>query len=469
MSYNSLEYLLFIIVVFSLYWTAGFNRTVQNVLLSVAGAIFLGWCDWRMAMPVMILGTLSFVSAIGIEKNKTNETLRKSLMWLTIFVGFGALIYFKYCGFFVDSIGKALCAVGVDVKIAPIHIIIPLGISFYTFQLVGYVIDIYCMRYKATYDIPAFAAFVFFFPKLLAGPIERASNLLEQFLKPRRFDYPLAVDGCRQILWGLFKKLVIADNCVTLVGNVFNGSTPPTGIAVAVGAFVYTIQIYCDFSGYSDIAIGCGKLFGIRCMVNFRFPYFAHNISDFWRRWHISLTTWFRDYLYIPLGGSRTTNAKHIRNIFIVFLASGLWHGSNWTFVGWGLYHALLFLPLLLSAKLNANRQVLPKFIGGGLTFVFVSLGWTIFIAPDIGTWRSWMECLFSLQGSKSLYGLCIRSVPWVFIALGLAFEWFNRNREHGLAGVPSNTFVRRLIYVSIVMAVVFFRGSAGSFIYAQF
>lgn len=366
MSFNSLEYIVLVVIAFALYWAFARMPKAQNIVLAVSGIAFIGWVDWRMAVPVIVLGLLTYIAAILLDNQSLHRFTKRIMIWSTTSVCIGALAYYKYCNFFINSFASVLHALGLHVHFNTINIILPLGISFYTFQTLGYVVDVYTGRHRATRDIISYMAFVLFFPKLLAGPIERASNLLDQLILPRRFDYGIAVDGCRQILWGLFKKLVIADNCGYLVNNVFNGQTPPTGVAVAVGALVYTIQIYCDFSGYSDIAIGCGKLFGIRCMVNFRFPYFAHNISEFWRRWHISLTTWFRDYLYIPLGGSRTSTGKHIRNIFIVFLASGLWHGANWTFVVWGLYHAILFMPLLLIAKLRpstGNQQFLP---GGG-------------------------------------------------------------------------------------------------------
>ena len=280
-----------------------------------------------------------------------------------------------------------------------------MGISFYTFQALSYSIDVYRGKIEPTKDIVAFFAFISFFPQLVAGPIERATNLLPQFLKKREFNYDTAVDGMRQILWGLFKKIVVADNCAVFVDQVFSTYTYQSGSSLLLGAIFFTFQIYGDFSGYSDIAIGTAKLFGIKLMRNFNVPYFSRDIAEFWRRWHISLTTWFRDYVYIPLGGSRVSKAKVIRNTFIIFLVSGFWHGANWTFIAWGAYHAILFLPLILTGKNRkytnqiSEGRVLPTFKEAGqmlLTFFLAVIGWIIFRAESIG--QAWEYVCGMLQ-----------------------------------------------------------------------
>ena len=349
MLFNSLEFILFLPIVFLLYWFV-FNRSLklQNLFIVVISYIFYGWWDWRFLILIGFTSFCSFLSGLLIEKYDDQPFKRKLVNTINIVINLFILAIFKYYNFFVGSFSEAF---GVDGDSLLLNVILPVGVSFYTFQALSYSIDVYRRTLKPTHNVINLFAYVSFFPQLVAGPIERATNLLPQFERERKFDYSKAIDGCRQMLWGFFKKIIIADMCAVGVNNIFDSYTQVGGGLLIVGAL---LQIYGDFSGYSDIAIGCSKLFGIDLMRNFNIPYFSRDVAEFWRRWHISLTTWFRDYIYIPLGGSRVSKWLSIRNTFIIFLVSGFWHGANWTFVAWGAYHALLFIPLLL---LNKNRK----------------------------------------------------------------------------------------------------------------
>ena len=487
MLFNSFEFLLFLPIVFLLYWFV-FNRSLkwQNAFVVVASYVFYGWWDWRFLLLIAFTSLCSWASGLLIEKYadvpKSHNILRDSrfYLWANILLNLGILGFFKYFNFFVQSFVDAFAAFGIALQATTLHIILPVGISFYTFQALSYSIDVYRKQLAPTRDAVAFLAYVSFFPQLVAGPIERATNLLPQFQRPRTFDYAQAVDGCRQMLWGFFKKIVIADNCAVYVNQVFDTYQDQSGSTLLLAAIFFTFQIYGDFSGYSDIAIGCAKLFGIQLMRNFNVPYFSRDIAEFWRRWHISLTTWFRDYIYIPLGGSRTTKAKIIRNTFIIFLVSGLWHGANWTFVVWGAYHAMLFMPLILMGKnrrftdtVAANR-ILPTWRESGqmlLTFVLVVIGWIIFRAESI------------TQAWEYLGGMCdssLFSVPWLmnkrfyqplflFIAVMLLMEWVLRNKKHGLQLPAMPRMLNWAVYFVLVVVMLLFGGHAETFIYFQF
>ncbi len=352
------------------------------------------------------------------------------------------LAIFKYYDFFVTEFAQ-LFHISTDGLL--LKVILPVGISFYTFQALSYSIDVYRGKIEPTKDIVAFFAFISFFPQLVAGPIERATNLLPQFLKKREFNYDTAVDGMRQILWGLFKKIVVADNCAVYVDKVFSTYTEQTGSTSLLAAIFFTFQIYGDFSGYSDIAIGTAKLFGIKLMRNFNVPYFSRDIAEFWRRWHISLTTWFRDYVYIPLGGSRVSKAKVVRNTFIIFLLSGFWHGANWTFIAWGAYHAVLFLPLILTGKNRkytnqvAEGRILPTLKETGqmlLTFFLAVFGWIIFRAPGMPTVLHYLQGMCQFGTLRASYRFFTMPEMWptnLFVVIMLVVEWLQRGKEHGL------------------------------------
>ena len=394
-------------------------------------------------------------------------------MWANIVLNLGILALFKYYDFFVVEFAKLFHA-STDGLL--LKVILPVGISFYTFQALSYSIDVYRKKLEPTKDVVEFFAYVSFFPQLVAGPIERATNLLPQFQKRRKFDYTMAVDGIRQMLWGFFKKVVVADNCANYVDSMWNGYEEQGGFNLVMAALLFSIQIYGDFSGYSDIAIGTARLFGIRLMRNFKNPYFSRDIAEFWRRWHVSLTTWFRDYVYIPLGGSRVSKAKVIRNTFVIFLLSGFWHGANWTFLAWGAFHALLFLPLILMGKnrkytdVVATGRWLPKgkeLLQMALTFVLVAIGWILFRSPHITDAWGYFTGIFA---PGFLSGINIPKKAIVFVLVMLMVEWIQRNKEHGLAleGVR-NGVARYACYIGLLVVIFVFGVFNETFIYFQF
>ena len=413
-------------------------------------------------------------------KNEENERVRKTLLWTSIIVNLGFLGVFKYYNFFLDNFIAAFSFFGQDIQPNSLNIILPVGISFYTFQTLSYTIDVYKKKLEPTEDLVAFSAFVCFFPQLVAGPIERATNLLPQFYKKRTFEYDKAVDGMRQILWGLFKKVVIADNCAEYANLIFNNYQDYNGSTLLLGAIFFTFQIYGDFSGYSDIAIGTSRLFGFNLMQNFATPYFSRDIAEFWRRWHISLSTWFRDYLYIPLGGSRGGTWMKVRNTFIIFLVSGFWHGANWTFIVWGGLNALYFLPLLLLKRNRTNLGVvaegrmlpsLRELWQMGTTFLLTVLAWVFFRAENISHATSFLQKVFSITIIKSPYypGIGLTKYTLIFILILVIVEWINRGKSHSLMTLPKNKIVRYSIYYILVISIILNSGSEQQFIYFQF
>ncbi|WP_104734324.1 MBOAT family O-acyltransferase [Hanstruepera ponticola] len=406
MLFNSIDFAIFLPIVFVLYWFVFKNSLkLQNLFIVIASYVFYGWWDWRFLSLIVFSTLVDFFVAQQINKVQ-HDINRKCLLCISLLINLGLLGFFKYYNFFIESWMDAWSLFGVSMQIETLRIILPVGISFYTFQTLSYTIDIYRKKLKPTNDFVQFAAFVSFFPQLVAGPIERAKNLLPQFNKTRVFDSQFAISGFYLIIWGLFKKVVVADNCAFFVNQIFDGSGSFSSMELFLGAVLFAFQIYGDFSGYSDIAIGVARLFGFSLKINFSFPYFSRDIAEFWRRWHISLSTWFRDYLYIPLGGSRGSTWMRVRNVAIVFLISGFWHGANWTFIAWGGIHAMLFLPLLL-AKINRTHLIttrlsllqLPKVI---VTFVLVTLAWVYFRADTITMANSIIENILSFN-SKSI------------------------------------------------------------------
>ena len=468
MLFTSIEFFVFLPIVFALYWLLRRQLRWQNLLVVAASYVFYGWWDWRFLLLIAFTSACSYFSGLIINDRRW----RKTALWGNIIINLAILGLFKYYDFFAAELATLLGCSGDSVML---HLILPVGISFYTFQALSYSIDIYRSKMEPTRDVIAFFAYVSFFPQLVAGPIERATNLLPQFHRQRQFDYAMAVDGIRQMLWGFFKKVVVADNCATFVDDIWGDFAGQSSINMAVAAALFSIQIYCDFSGYSDIAIGCAKLFGIKLMRNFNVPYFSRDIAEFWRRWHISLTTWFRDYVYIPLGGSRVTKWKVVRNTFIIFLVSGLWHGANWTFILWGAFHALLFLPLILMGKnrkytnIVAADRWLPSIKELGqmlLTFVLAALGWILFRSQSIGEAIDFYTSLFT--GGLSGANLPMRTI--VFVAIMLLVEWLQRKREHGLdmSGVRSGV-IRYIFYVCVLALIFVFGVFNETFIYFQF
>jgi D-alanyl-lipoteichoic acid acyltransferase DltB (MBOAT superfamily) len=479
MYFNSLDFAVFLPVVFILYWfITSKNLKLQNALLVVASYVFYGCWDWRFLSLIIFSSLVDYT--IGLQLKKEEEpSKRKLLLWLSILVNLGFLGFFKYYNFFVDNFIEVFTFFGSQIQPNTLDIILPVGISFYTFQTLSYTIDVYRRKLEPTKDIVSFLAFVSFFPQLVAGPIERATNLLPQFYKKRQFHYSQAVDGCRQILWGFFKKVVIADNCAEYANQIFNNSGEYSGSTLLLGALFFTFQIYGDFSGYSDIAIGTSRLFGFDLKQNFAFPYFSRNIAEFWRRWHISLSTWFRDYLYIPLGGSRGGTWMKVRNTFIIFIVSGFWHGANWTFVIWGFLNVLYFLPLLLMNRnriyLNVVAQDsslpnLKEFFSMLITFGLTVLAWVFFRAENL------RHAFLYLQG---VFNASLFSIPtvrptdlMVLVAFFIIVEWMGRRQKFAIENllIKQSKFVKWSFYMLLISLVFIFNSEKEkAFIYFQF
>lgn len=484
MLFNSIEFSIFLPVVFILYWfVTNNNLKLQNTLLIVASYFFYGWWDWRFLSLLIFSSSIDYL--IGVQLSKTEqEKKRKLLLYASLAVNLGFLCFFKYFNFFVESFSDAFTLFGSKLSISRLNIILPVGISFYTFQTLSYSIDVYKRKLEPTKDPISFFAFVSFFPQLVAGPIERATNLLPQFYKKRVFEYHKAIDGCRQILWGLFKKIVIADNCAQYANLIFANYENLNGSTLLLGAIFFTFQIYGDFSGYSDIAIGTSRLFGFNLMQNFNSPYFSRDIGEFWRRWHISLNTWFRDYIYIPLGGSKGPKWQKTKNVFIVFLLSGLWHGANWTFVVWGFLNACYFIPLLLT---NNNRKNSGKIAEGKfapsfkellhmiLTFYLTVLAWVFFRAENIKHAINYLEGMFSYSlfeipkhfGGKGAFETSI------IILIFMIIEWFGRDNAFAIEKIDflKRKWLRFSVYYIILSTILYFSlGTTNKdFIYFQF
>ena len=479
MNFNSTEYIVFLPAVFLLYWFVFKKCRPQNVLVVIASYIFYGSWDWKCLALIFATSLVSYLCGIALGRHDVKERLRPWISGFNILFNLAILAVFKYYNFFGENFTALLNSVGMNAGWVTTDIVLPVGISFYTFQALGYTIDVYRRKIEPTRDFVAFMAFISFFPQLVAGPIERAYNLLPQFLTPRSFNYANAVDGMRLILLGLVKKMLVADNCAGAVDTIFDNWQQLDGGTLLYGAVLFAFQIYGDFSGYSDIARGSGKLLGIELMQNFRYPYFSRDIAEFWRRWHISLNTWFRDYVYIPLGGSRCGKVKIIRNTFVIFLLSGLWHGADWTFICWGAYNALLFIPLLLSGNNRNNMDTVavgrswPSFkelLQMLLTFLAVTVGWVFFRAGSMEQAVGYITRIFT--------GFSITVPPYghkafLFIILLLLAEWIGRHKEHPLEfggrGVMKYRFARVALYFIVFMATLLLAGDKVDFIYFQF
>lgn len=474
MLFNSLDFGYFLPIVLILFWLLRNTLKTQNLLLLIASYVFYGWWDWRFLSLIAISSLLDYTIGLKLHRSENN---RKCWLALSLIVNLGMLGFFKYANFFAQSFADAFTLFGQNIDVNRLNIILPVGISFYTFQTLSYTLDIYKRKLEPTNSIISFLAFVSFFPQLVAGPIERASNLLPQFFKPKKLEYKVVISGLQQMLWGFFKKMVIADNCAIIVDQIFNQATDHNGATLLIGAIFFAFQIYGDFSGYSDIAIGSAKLFGFNLSQNFAFPYFSRDIGEFWRKWHISLSSWFKDYLYIPLGGSRGTKAKTIRNIFIIFLVSGFWHGANWTFLFWGLAHALLFIPLFV---LNKNRTYTDNNHSLSLiniwrmlsTFTLVSLAWILFRAQDINqAFLIYTKIFdFSTWANPIVEGVNLKIIISMLLFL-LAVEWKNKKEMNPLKNSTKIAPLFRWLFYSLIL---FFIGMFSPtqelpFIYFQF
>jgi len=480
MLFNSIDFAVFLPVVFAVYWLFSPWLKVRNLIIIASSYVFYGWWDWRFLSLIVFSTLIDFVvgGKLGREQNPLN---RKLLLVFSIFSNLGLLGFFKYYNFFIENFTRVFTFFGSEISTGSLNIILPVGISFYTFQTLSYTIDIYRRQMKPTDDLIAFAAFVSFFPQLVAGPIERAKRLLPQITSRLYFDYSKAADGMRQILWGLFKKIVIADSCAEIANVIFQSPESHSSGMLIFGVVLFAFQIYGDFSGYSDIAIGTARLFGIDLMKNFAFPYFSRDMAEFWRRWHISLSTWFRDYVYIPLGGSRSTKAIVVRNTFIIFIVSGLWHGANWTFVVWGALNAVYFLPLLLAKKNRLNLDIVAKnkiFPGLRetaamlLTFFLTCLAWVFFRAESLSHAFLYIKSIFMKHEQIVLQDNLIQfNGLLIFIALFLVLEWRGRDTEYALEkfGIKWPPIIRWLFYYAIVIVILWHGGKEQQFIYFQF
>ena len=482
MSFVSIAFLFFLPIVFSLYWLLQRQLRLQNLCVLLASYVFYGWWDWRFLILIIITSASSYFSGLLLTKDSkhpsfSSRAFRRWVVFGNICLNIGILGFFKYYGFFAENLVALFSLVDCSLDAPTLNIILPVGISFYTFQSLSYTFDVYREKIPATRDVIAFFAFIAFFPQLVAGPIERAANFLPQMLQKRVFVYSDAVDGLKRILWGFFKKMVVADNCAIAVNAIWADYTDAGAATLLVGMVLFTFQIYCDFSGYSDIAIGTAKLFGIRLMENFSLPYFSRSMGEFWRKWHISLMTWLRDYVYIPLGGSRVGKWRTAVNIIVVFLLSGLWHGANWTFVAWGGYNALLLVVsrLLLSSRSTdvkncATWRDIPSVL---MTFILVALGWVVFRSVSITEACDYLSCMFVALAQFNIGSLAVGKVALFYCALLVALEWIQRHEPCPLCLEKYRwgrySLARWVVYYVVFFLTFFCKGEEQTFIYFQF
>ena len=478
MLFNSLDFVLFLPIVYLLYWKLSSSRlALQNLLLLVASYFFYACWDYRFLFLLIFSTLLDYFTGIKIASSDSNLQ-RKKWLWVSIGINAGFLGFFKYYNFFAASFADFLSGFGLKVEMSTLNIVLPVGISFYTFHGLSYVIDIYRKKIKPEINFIDYSLFVSFFPLLVAGPIERATHLLPQLKKPRNFDYARSVDGLRQMAWGFFKKVVVADSCSVYANQIFDHPNLFGGSTLLAGALFFTFQIYCDFSGYSDIALGTARLFGIELLRNFNYPYFSRDIAEFWRRWHISLSSWFRDYVYIPLGGSKGNTWFKIRNTFVIFLLSGFWHGANWTFVFWGALNAFYFLPVLLTGNnrnhlgIVAENRMLPTIketLSILLTFTLTLFAWIFFRSPHLSDAFAYVGSIFSpsLLHPPEVWPLHVLAL----IAFLMIVEWMGRRNSFPLENLQIHfpAPVRWSIYMALLTLIFLFYGNNQTFIYFQF
>ena len=465
MLFNSFVFLCFFVVFFAIYWSMPRKALYwQNAVLLLASYVFYGWWDWRYLSLISLASLTSFLGALGIEDK---PSYKKPILFIVLLVHLGMLAYFKYAGFFVSSLMLALNSIGFKMDVVYLQIALPVGISFFTFQSLSYAIDVYRRNLTASRSWIEYFSFVSFFPQLVAGPIERAGNLLPQIQQQRYFNFENAGKGLQLILWGLIKKMMVADVCAPVVDSIFSNSETASLTELWWGVFLFGVQIYCDFSAYSEMAMGLALLLGFQLMQNFNYPYFATNIQAFWKRWHISLTTWFKDYIFLPLGGSRVGKNRLLLNIVIVFLISGLWHGANFTFLAWGFYHAILYgVYIIWLAKWQIR---VPALFGWFFTFFCVLVGWVFFRAADIWQAGTYIEGLFSPQRGFSMHYVDVKLL--MSLALLVFFEWLHRHRSFGLdLGSAVSQPIRWSLYLLLLtLWLVYANFDEQAFIYFDF
>ncbi len=483
MVFNSLDFFIFLPIVFMLYWAIFVkNLKSQNIFLLITSYVFYSWWDWRFLSLILLSTIVDYIVGLKIDFN-TKKSVRKLWLWVSVLFNVGLLAFFKYFNFFVDSWLDMFSLFGYSIKSSwTLKVILPVGISFYTFQTMSYSFDIYYKKLKPTKDFLSFAAYVSFFPQLVAGPIERASNLLDQILHKRSFDYAQCSGGLKLILWGLFKKVAIADSLAPIVDDVFGNYSSYPASTLILGVTLFSFQVYGDFSGYSDIAIGTAKLFGIELRSNFKFPNFSRNVAEYWQRWHVSLSTWFRHYVYIPLGGSRVSKLKSVRNIIIIFLVSGFWHGANWTFIFWGAFHALAYIPVFLMGRntiyknsVVGGNSYFPSFKEIGqilLTFGIVTCSRIFFRSESISNAFGFIKrIIFDFSFEIYQHPMGYRMIDYyVLIILFIFYEYRIRKDERAPFKFKSK-IIRFIIYTLIVFLLILFYDDTvdRSFIYFQF
>ena len=477
MSITSFDFCWFFLIVYLIYWTLRNSLTIQNIFLLGVSYLFYALIDFRFCFLLLFISLFSFWAGQQADA-KENKSKRKAkfMVLLTVCVNMGVLFIFKYYDFFTSEFASLI---GVNPEKAMLHLVLPVGISFYIFTSTGYVIDVYKGKVQACDKIIPYLSFVSFFPLLLSGPIERSNGLLVQMHRKRVFDYNLSVEGIQQVVWGAFKKLVIADNCATTVNVVFSSYESLPASSLVIGGVLYSIQIYFDFSGYSDMAIGLSKLLGFHIRRNFNYPYFSLNVSDFWRRWHMSLQSWLTDYIYFPLGGSRCSNTRTIVNTFVVFVVCGIWHGANWTFIVWGIYHAILFVPLLLFFSKSFKKKsvddegIIPSFYSLILmvsTFILITIGWIIFNSPTLTDAIGFLSRMFnnSLFAAPSGIGLGENIYILILILFVFMFEWMFRREEIPLF-FKTHGWIKVCILYILLGHILLCSASQSDFIYYQF
>ena len=480
MVFNSLLFALFLPIVFLLYWFIfKRNAITQNILLLLASIVFYLFADWKFIGLLAISGFANYYIAKGIFNQK--EGLKRKLFYYSgLFFNIGLLLYFKYFNFFIDSFVSLFNFMGSNISFTPFHILLPLGISFFTFQMIGYLVDVNNEEIEPSNNLLCFFTYLFYFPKILSGPIERVQKFIPQIQEKRTFDYNLAIDGMKQFLWGLFKKLVIAGNLSSTVNLIFGATSRFDSVTLIFGAILFVIQLYADFSGYSDMACGVSKLFGIKIINNFHFPFFSTNISEFWKKWHISLTSWLMDYIFTPLSFILRSYKKWglIISSIITFLLVGIWHGANWTFIIFGLLHGIFFIPLIIRNKMNVSTKNNNTFFGsinslikGLFLFLLISLTAVLINSDNLTA---------AIEMYKNIVtNLKINIIPEIpkrdfiimpFVALMFLLEWFHKDKEYGFDLFFIRTkFIRILFYLLILLFTFFLRVDADAFIYFQF